>query len=154
MFRVISLVLAASIVSGCSAVSRLPVIGGLNDRVANAQQKSIEEEIAKNPKLVTLDSTCKQLGILEGMEFIEMNAVFREVPMIAYFFKSDADRHHVKIKFDRYLEARGWHSSEARSFNDTFAYQKEDLRIVVQVGGMRSADYGLTCMIIKEEDTE
>ncbi|MFL6468263.1 MAG: hypothetical protein ACJ72Z_09935 [Pyrinomonadaceae bacterium] len=45
----------------------------------------------------------------------------------------------------RFLEADGWHSIENLSGDYSFAFQKNDFRVVVQYGGMRTANYGITC---------
>jgi hypothetical protein len=48
------------------------------------------------------------------------------------------------------MEKAGWHSIENLSVNPTMGFQKGDLRVVIQHGGMDEADYGLTCAKIPE----
>ena len=73
-------------------------------------------------------------------------------PAVYYYYRSSLPFSAASGPIAGFMQQNGWHSVTNRSMNYTIAFEKDDLRTVVQYGGMGDADYGITCKVRSESD--
>jgi hypothetical protein len=63
-----------------------------------------------------------------------------------YHYYSDDDFNETDKYFKEYFTGNGWQIFDDRSFNKTSSFQKENIRFIIQYGGMGSdVNYGIIC---------
>lgn len=130
--------------TGCF-VRNIPSVNAVVRSYDQAKEKRINEFIKQSEIHQKLGSVCGELGALQNFELAGRDIATHGSPELYYYFRSKASLTDTRRILSQYLEKRGWHEIESLSMNYTFAYQKDDLRVVVQYGGIGDADYGITC---------
>jgi len=130
--------------SGC-LFRNIPIINSQIETYEKGKQERQNELISKNPDLQTLAKICEQLGSLQNFKLLSREMSSHSRPALYYYYDSNISYTDTFKTFSAFLEQDGWHSTENVSINSTFSYQKDDWRVIVQYGGMRDAEYGLTC---------
>jgi hypothetical protein len=128
----------------------IPVVNSQVERYEKERERRLDEIINKNPDLQDLADVCRQLGSLQNFELLKRGMATHGRPALYYYYRSTISFQDSSKIFSPYREKAGWHSIENLSVNPTMGFQKGDLRVVIQHGGMDEADYGLTCAKIPE----
>ena len=132
-------------VSAC-ILKNIPVINTQLDKYEQWKQEQIDQEIKKSADLVNLAATCDKVASVQEFELISRFISTNGAPAIYCYYRSGVPPAVASKNITDFMEREGWHSIENLSINYSFAFQRDDLRVIVQNGGMRDADYGITCV--------
>jgi len=144
------IIIAFLVVSFCLSqmgcfLQKVPVINEQLERAEKAKQAEIDSAISKNAELRSLAATCSTLGSLKSFKLIGRDIYSHGKAGLSYYYASEESYDDTYRTLSAYLSSNGWHSIESLSVNRTFAFQKDDMRVTVQYGGIGTADYGITC---------
>lgn len=148
-FVFLSLVVATS--SGC-LLKKIPAVNSQLNKYNQLRQRQIDKEIEGNEDYQRLALICGEIGSHQQFELLRRDMSVHGAPAVYYYYRSSLPFSMASAAITGLMERDGWHGVNNRSMNYTMAFEKDDLRIVVQYGGMGDADYGITCKVKSESD--
>lgn len=141
-----SLVLGALIFAQLGCVLKgLPVVNSAVKKWDEADKRAQDEFIEKTPDFRLLRDACEDKRPLD-FELLERSVMDRESPLIEYYYVSKIQKDEGFKRF-RLIFDSSWTEVENLSINPTIAFQRGNVRAIVQYGGIRDADWSVSCVI-------
>lgn len=138
--------LTACFAASACMLKNIPGINTQFDKYEQWKQEQIDQEIKKSADLVNLAATCDKVASVQEFELISRSISTHGAPAVYCYYRSGVPPTVASKNITDFMEREGWHSIENLSINHSFAFQKDDSRVIVQNGGIRDADYGVTCV--------
>ncbi len=119
---------------------------------SDASEARLERQIQGSSDLQALARICGDLGDLRGFVLRRRERNTHGRPALYYYFNSPLSLDQTVGDFKNFFEAGGWQRIDAPIFPRSLAFQKDETRVTIQYGGMREADYGITCELIGPDE--
>lgn len=116
-------------------------------KLDDLREVEIDKSIEKSERLKALASVCKELGDLENFELISRAMSTHEPDALYYYYRSEKPFAEVNAILLRFANDNDWSPFDNPSINPTIGIEKKGIRVILQYGGMREAQYGITCQI-------
>lgn len=127
-------------------VKRVQLVNSQLEQFEKVQEEQLDKFIHDNEDYKALALLCGDTGNAANLVLSRRSVSMHEPPATFYYYQSAQPYGKVSSSISTYLEGLGWESIENLSVNETLAFQKDNVRIILQHGGMGEVDYGLTCL--------
>lgn len=114
------------------------------------REREIDIAIERSNELKALASVCRELGDLEGFELLSRGRSTHGPDALYYYYRSEKHLTDVNMILHRFAVDNGWSPLDNSSINPTTAIEKNGTRVILQHGGMGTAQYGITCQMLSQ----